>query len=236
MERLTATLSVSAGVALNFCGVNIWIDALHNQKVNNFSTLSPGQVEELFQNAAFQKPDVIFFTHCHPDHFSEALARRAKEMWSDATLILPERRFDDQILLMGEEMSLDVKGLHLTFKKLIHEEEQYAAVPHYGLLLEGGGRRFLFPADCALESKLLADFLQHTPLDAAFLDFPWVALPRGRRFIESEINAEHLVFYHLPLADEDTYHYRPVSRRAAQWLEDRYNTHFMEDFLQTITL
>lgn len=236
MERLTATLSVSAGVALNFCGVNIWIDALHNQKVNNFSTLSPEQVEEVFKSDAFQNPDVIFFTHCHPDHFSEALARRAKEKWPNAKLILPERRFDDQILLMGEEMRIDVKGVHLTFRKLIHEEEQYAAVPHYGLLLEGDDRRFLFPADCALESRLLADFLQKMPLDAAFLDFPWVALPRGRRFIESEINAEHLVFYHLPLEEEDTFKYRPVSRRAAQWLEDQYNTHFLDDFLATITL
>ena len=41
MSHCQVTLSANAGIALSFGGLRVWVDALHDQKIPGFSTVTP---------------------------------------------------------------------------------------------------------------------------------------------------------------------------------------------------
>ena len=73
MSHCTFTFSANTGGALLLGPARIWYDALHRRKVPGFSTISPTLLEEMRRCPDFAAPDVIFHSHCHPDHFSRTL-------------------------------------------------------------------------------------------------------------------------------------------------------------------
>ena len=101
MSHCQVTLSANAGIALSFGGLRVWVDALHDQKIPGFSTVTPDLWAAMRAHPAFAAPDLLFFTHCHPDHFSAGLAREALDLWPEAKIVLPEDRFPGQALLSG---------------------------------------------------------------------------------------------------------------------------------------
>ena len=72
MSRCQVTLSVNAGVALHLGRHRIWSDALHDRRVVGFSTVTPEIWNILQAHPDFARPEVLFYTHCHPDHYSRA--------------------------------------------------------------------------------------------------------------------------------------------------------------------
>ena len=59
------------------------------------------------------------------------------------------------------------------------------------------GFRVLVTGDCKLCAPELAEFLQEDgPVDLAILDFPWLTLPRGRRFVQEHIRPKALLVCH----------------------------------------
>lgn len=215
----SATLSVNAGLALNTDGLRIWVDAVHDQKVMDFSTLMPQMQRQLFENEAFENPDVIAFTHCHPDHFSKSLCLEAMERYPDARLILPEQQLPRQTLISGNEMMIRVAGRLLTFRRLTHQGPEYRNVPHYGLMVEDGGEHILVLGDCELCSYELQDWVRDYQIDTVFATFPWVTLPQGRRFIQDVLRPKCLFVYHLPLQKDDLCHYRAATEKWAKAME-----------------
>jgi hypothetical protein len=210
----------------------MWSDALHGEKVPGFSTVSPTLWEQIKTHEAFQSPNLIFYTHCHPDHYSRDLTAQAKVRWPYAELILPEREFDDQILISGQQDQLCLHGLSLRFRKLTHEGEQFAQVPNYGCIINDSGFRILIVGDCAVANPQLAEFIGDTNINLALLDFPWVTLHKGRVFIEQYIRPQHLVVYHLPFAQDDEWGYREATARAVQQLHGIPDIRMMQDALQ----
>jgi L-ascorbate metabolism protein UlaG (beta-lactamase superfamily) len=233
MFHCKITLSSNAGVALELGSVRLWSDALHAEKVPGFSTVSPALWQKIRTHEAFARPNLIFYTHCHPDHFSRDLTLQAKDLWPNAELILPERKFDDQILISGRRDQLSLHGLSLTFGRLTHEGEQYAKVPNYGCIIDSGGFRILIAGDCAVGNPELADFIGETRIDVALLDFPWVTLRRGRLFIEQVIRPEHLVVYHLPFAQDNAWGYREAAARGVRLLHGISDIRILQDALQS---
>lgn len=73
---IRVTLSANAGVAIETGGIRIWVDALHDVQVPGFSTLRAQRLRQLWTAEAFQSPDAIVYTHCHPDHYSRSSQRR----------------------------------------------------------------------------------------------------------------------------------------------------------------
>ena len=216
----TATLSVNAGLALCTEGLRLWVDAVHDEKLPDFSTLTPQQQRRLFLHPNFQDPDLICFTHCHPDHFSPGLCNLAMERYPAARVVLPEPYVDGQLPLHGQEVMLPAGGRLLTFRRLIHEGEQYRNTPHYGLMIEDEGDALLVLGDCALppcDSGLQA-WVAGREIDTAFVTFPWVTLPQGRRFLMEILRPEHLMVYHLPIPEDDVYGYARAAGKAAATL------------------
>ena len=178
----TVTLSVNAGLALNTEGLRLWVDAVHDEKVPEFSTLTPELQDRLFETEAFQNPDLICFTHCHPDHFSKALCQRTLERFPRAEAVLPEPFAEGQIRLSGGEQLLTVKGRILSFHRLTHEGPQFREVPHYGMLIEDEGETILILGDCAIADPGLREWVAGREIDTLIAPFPWITLPKGRGF------------------------------------------------------
>ena len=218
MPACQITLSANAGVALLLGAVRIWSDALHNHKISGFSTLTPELQSTLQSHPDFFKPDLIFYTHCHPDHYSYSLTARALKQNPQALLALPEPAFEQQVLLTGERCRLSVGPISAEFARLPHEGKEYIHVPHYGCILENSGFRVLIPGDCALAAPQLGDFIGGRNIDLALVDFPWVTLQKGRRFLEQIIQPEHLLVYHLPFPQDDRWGYRRATEKAAPLL------------------
>lgn len=225
------TLSANAGIALQLGSLRLWADALHRRKVPGFSTVTPAVWEALAVHPDFIAPDILFYTHCHPDHFSRTLTLRALERWPQAKPILPQQVFPEQLLLSGRRERLKLPGYTLDFLRLPHEGEQYAHVAHYGCILEHQGFRVLITGDCALCAPELADFLAESgPIDLALLDFPWITLRKGRDFIQKYIHPKTLLVYHLPFLGDDLYGYRKAAVKFSSQLEGVNVRLLMEPF------
>lgn len=219
MSLCQVTLSANAGIALAFGGFRIWVDALHDEKVPGFSTVTPQLWAAMRSHPAFAAPDMLFFTHCHPDHFSRQMTREALDLWPHAKPVLPEEHFPGQALLSGRRERVRLPDLTLDFIRLTHEGPRYADTPHYGCILESRGFRILVTGDCKLCAPELASFLEEDgPVDLAILDFPWLTLPRGRRFVQEHIRPKILSVCHLPFSGDDLYGYRSAAEKAAPLL------------------
>ena len=236
MEKICVTLSANAGIAVHFGGKRIWIDALLDEKEPGFSTLSPQLQQKMLQCEAFQKPDIICATHCHPDHYSRKLMHTAKCLWPQAKLLLPEPEFGDQMLINGDRFCFDEPGVALEFIHLPHEGAQYAHVKHYGLIMQAEGKHILIAGDCATASPALAQALENISIDLAILNFPWITLAKGREFLTKVLKPKHLLIGHLPFEEDDTSGYRQSALRNAEHLKDQFDVRLLWDPLQTETI
>ena len=107
MSHCQITLSVNAGVALHLGAMRVWSDALHDRRVVGFSTVTPERWNILQAHPDFASPDLLFFTHCHPDHYSRALTEQVIAQNPQVALVLPEQEFDRQLVLAGETTAKD---------------------------------------------------------------------------------------------------------------------------------
>lgn len=227
------TITANAGSVLCLGQTRVWVDALHDKKVPGFSTVTPTLWDAMAVHSDFAKPDLLFFTHCHPDHFSPKLTGQLLDHWPQAKVILPEPFFSNQLTLSRQRERLNLYDLTIYFARLPHEGAQYANVAHYGCILEQDGFRVLVPGDCALAAPELAQFLsEHGPIDAALMDFPWITLPKGRRFIQEYIHPRCLLISHLPFPGDDIYGYRPAAIKSAAKMGDLDVRLLLEPFQQ----
>ena len=233
INRWRATLSVNAGLSLRTEGLCIWVDAVHKDVVPDFSTLSFEHQRLLFASPDFADPDVICFTHCHNDHYSKDLCDLAIKTYPGAKVIAPEYRHAGQILLKGSEMMIPVCNRILTFHKLIHEGENFADVPNYGLMIEDNGERILVLGDCALYNSGLEEWVRNKQIDTVFAPFPWITLKHGRDFMVEKLKPECLVIYHLPLPEDDVYGYIKATEKAASLLDGIIDVRLMKQAFQT---
>lgn len=231
--KVTVTLSANAGVAIHIGGYRIWVDALHTNKQTGFSAVDITLQKRMLRCEAFEKPDLIVCTHCHPDHFSALLVDSAKKLWPNARILLPEKHFADQILINGNEFIHKYEEMLLRFVRLPHDGEQYRDCIHYGLLITACGKSVLIPGDCKTAAAELAQMIDGQQIDLALLNFPWLTLKRGQRFVDELLKPSQILLYHLPFAQDDTSGYRDAAGRAAQ---GRENTQLLCDPLQCIEL
>ena len=233
--KVRITLSANAGVAIHIGEYRIWVDALHTIKQPGFSAVDPTLRGKMLHCEAFEKPDIILCTHCHPDHFSKTLIKEAKKLWPNAKVILPERHYDEQILIYGNEFAYFVDGLSLQFIRLPHEGQQYSNCVHYGVLITANGKKLLIPGDCATAAVELQKSIEGHRINLALLNFPWLTLKRGQNFVDEIMDPSGIVLFHLPFERDDTCGYREAAKKAVQ-KRGKEDTQLLCDPLQTIEL
>ena len=231
--KVTVTLSANAGVVIAMGGYRIWVDALHTEKQPGFSSVDLLLQKRMLQCDAFQSPDLIVCTHCHPDHFSEDLVAAGKKMWPDAAVLLPERKFTDQLLVSGNEYFYTLGELTFRFIRLPHDGEQYASCIHYGVLISVKNKHVLLPGDCRTAAAELAKAMEDVNVDLALLNFPWLTLKRGYDFVKEILKPTHVLLYHLPFASDDGFGYRQAAAKA---IDKMPNSQLLWEPLQSIEL
>lgn len=229
---IRVTLSANAGVAIEIGGIRIWVDALHDVQVPGFSTLRAQRLRQLWTAEAFQSPDVIVYTHCHPDHYSQQLTAEAHLRWPKARLILPQKEFAEQELVSGDGYTAVVEDVVLHFCRLPHESQHYTIdVPHYGLTITHGTEAILLPGDCAVASPALLPLIARQHFRLALLNFPWITLGRAGNLSSS--------IYSLTISSSTIFRLRRTTRSisALQRCPKRSGcTHILDDFLQAATI
>lgn len=170
-------------------------------------------------DAIFRRLCSTGFAVLHPLSFRSLfheLVAEAKALWPNVKLIMPQQEFDLQFVLAGDEVLFSDGDITLRFLRLPHEGSAFASVPHYGLLLSDGVFRILIAGDCEIASPALSQHLEHTTVDLAILDFPWLTLNKGRRYVEDVLRPRHLLLYHLPFPEDDVNGYLSAVRHAAE--------------------
>lgn len=216
MPQISVTLSANAGVALNIGGRRIWVDALHDQKMDGFSTLTPQLQRDMMVCQAFAHPEYICFTHEHTDHYSAELTAVARQLWPNAKVLMP-----------GDS----VEGIR--FVRLPHEGEQYACVEHYGLIISLNGCNVLISGDCEVASPALSKAIAGVPIHLALLNFPWATLRKGREFLLEHFRNSHIILYHLPFEADDRNGYRRSAKHAVDTFSEIGDMRLLWDPLQT---
>lgn len=219
MAECKVTASINAGAVFRCGNIRIWCDALHQEKTADFSTLTPSRLEKLWTHPDFASPDLLLFTHCHPDHYSRILTEETLVRYPNVFLALPEKHFPQQIYLCGRRQCMALGNVSLEFCRLPHAGNRYADIPHYGCLIEYDGSRILIAGDCEIAAPELGPFLAGRKIDLAVLNFPWITLQRGRECIEQILKPAHLLIWHLPTQEDDRGQFRAAAIRCAELLK-----------------
>lgn len=220
MDKLDIRYTANAGVLISYRDKNILIDALHDRKTERFSTLSSDKVNLLRSMDIFSNIHAMIVTHKHSDHYSPSLVSEWLLRNPDAILFMPELEYHNQVALSGREVTITQNDMILRFWRLKHDGKEYADDQNYGCLLKFSGMTVLVLGDCMVNEPTLAEFIKDEKIDAAFLNFPWITLSRGRDTIRELIKPKHLRIFHLPFPEDDTHRYLESTRRSADKLED----------------
>ena len=197
------TLSANAGVSIEIDHKRILIDAFPGNKTRGFSCVSEEYFNKLITNEHFMDPDLMITSHRHADHFSAEYDKRIRELWPNMITADP-----------GETGRIELDGITVKIADLPHEGSKYSRNPHSGILISCRGRNILIPADCAIGAKELTELIEGIPVDVALLDFPWITLRRGRKYIEETMQPRELIIYHIPFPEDDINHYREAVNEA----------------------
>lgn len=235
MSFCQVTYSANAGVALRVGDTRILVDAFPDQRVTGFSCLSPDLWNVLQKAPAFQNPDIICYTHCHPDHFSYEKTQFMSQLWPNAKLILPEKRFQSQVVLDGDAMEYTFRDLHFHFIKLPHAGEEYSDVRHYGMIISYEGKHIFLAGDGEVACREVQAAIAGIHIDVALLNFPWMTLQRGRTFLAEYMRPRHLLVYHLPFATDDIYGFRKAVDYSVKSLFFMTDLRILRNPLQTET-
>ena len=221
MGTLKVQLSANAGVILSDGERCLWIDALHRVPVAGFSCVSRLQWERMLDPALVSPPDLMLFSHYHPDHYSSSYLRGAHERYPAAAVASPRAELPDQILLAEEACKLEIKDVRILCRRTPHEGRGYETVAHYSFLILWGEAVLFIPGDAALGSQALAELIGSRKISLALLNFPWVTRPSGIRFLAAHGDPKEEIIYHLPFAPDDTCRYRDLTARALARYEDQ---------------
>lgn len=242
MPKCMVTLSANAGVSMQISGKKLWIDALNDTKVNEFSTITPELLKKMKNRNAFRDPDALIFTHCHPDHFSQELTESVIRSKSEVGLFLPEEKFATQTLITDDHIE-DIGDVRIHFLKTVHDGEEFRDVPHFALVIsseieDGKRMNVLVVGDTQiagedLRSKLSEYGYLDEGIDLAMIDFPWVTLKKGRDAIEEWIQPDHLFIYHLPFEEEDSSGFHAATEASAAKLTGIGDVRIIKEPLQT---
>lgn len=225
-DKIAITLTANAGTIVSQGGRSVAIDALHDRKEGEFRTLSPAEIEGVFDRLAGAPPDVYLTTHRHGDHYSEALVERAKRAWPDCRFFTPAG-----ILRIPRRIS--AAGLEIEPAVLTHDGALYRDFLNCGYFIRFPGCNVLSLGDCATtETESIRRLIAGRRVDLALLNFPWLCLDHGRATVDSILNPGAIAVIHLPDPAEDEFGYCAAAQRAAPLLRCKRIV-FLNSYLQT---
>lgn len=209
------TLSANAGVMIEYAGIKVLSDILHNDNVPVFSSVPKYICKSITDKGAFSGAELFLVSHDHPDHYSRPLASEYMKNNKNTVAAAPFRFAERQIVFSG------VTGKFKTFNTMVeyfrtpHEKQRvYADVKHYSYIVNIAGAKFAFFNDMSIEPEYMEQVLRGSCVDVAFINFPWITLKHGRKYLAEYLRAKNIVIYHLPIPVEDEYGYNAAEQKS----------------------
>ncbi len=217
--------TANAGFFLTVGDITLAADPFPRRADRGFSALSEEDFQTLCTTENISSPRYIIITHEHPDHYSRSRTDAFLTHHPSSRLIgalepkqLPATA-SSPLLLTGDRHTYYFPGITLEFLRLPHEGESFAQVLHYGCIATFTGPapcRVLFLGDAKPADPIIADWLNGRKIDLALLNFPWVTLPKGRKFIEEHLSSAKIGILHLPYEQDDRNGYVPAAEAAVE--------------------
>ena len=223
MGLIRTVQTSNAGAVLFLGGLTVWADVLNEENPDGYEVLSEAHFHYLLDDPAF-RPDLILFTHRHPDHYSESRLQKAVSVYPDAQVYVGGG-------LLGQPSEMVCGDLKVRAIPLPHEGKAYEGEENDALLLTCPEGNVLIPGDCPVGCPQLFESLEkhafsgrkagNSEIGLALLNFPWLSLGKGRKAL-LRLLAQHVLFFHLPSPEADVYGYREQAERMLErYKEDR---------------
>lgn len=228
--KISVYYTVNMGMCIRTPGHNVWVDIFPDIKTPAFSKMEDADWDRVKTDPAI-KPTEILMTHCHPDHYSHSRMAECTALFPEAAMLVPAGTAlssingyiftaDDLPVthVSGNEFIYEAGGLHIRMLKSEHSSEKYADVPHYSIFLTQEEKTIFISGDAHVTGEALYDELEKTKIDLAILNFPWTSLSRGRSLTEHVVAPEHVLFVHIPNAEDNNNGYREVAESGSSVL------------------
>jgi L-ascorbate metabolism protein UlaG (beta-lactamase superfamily) len=205
------------GVLVTSGETKVLIDALFDKPNPDYRAPAPEALDRIMKGAApFDGVDLVLVTHDHPDHFDAGLAVRYLEAFPEAALLAPAdaveamrgaapdwARIGPRVtavgLKVGEKRSLNIKGVAVTACRTLHSGDRDAPM-NLMFDLEIDGRRVWHEGDPNGRCDIFQAFgLKGARLDLAVVHFWYPLEPNCARFLQEDIDVEHIALGHLPI-------------------------------------
>ena len=256
MTDRTVLLTANAGFFISVGDISLAVDAFPRMSDRGFSALSEDHFQQLCQRSDLADIRYVIATHDHGDHYSKRWNEQFLQCHPQARFIgaVTEERgpqnknshagslpVDPPILLRSDRPTYYLPGITFEFLRLPHEGADFADVTNYGCLAtispscnaisssaNSGPCRILFVGDAKPADPTIAEWIGGRHIDLALLNFPWIALPKGRRFIEEYLPNTKIGVIHLPYEADDRNHYVTAARKATEQITTHAITLFTE--------
>lgn len=246
MTDRTVLFTANAGFFVSAGDISLAVDAFPRVADRGFSALSEDHFQQLCQRSDLADIRYVIATHDHGDHYSQRWNQQFLNCHPQARFIgaVTEERgtqssnshagsmpVDPPILLCSDRPTYYLPGITFEFLRLPHEGAQFADVTNYGCLVTFTGPtpcRILFVGDAKPADPTIAEWIGGRHIDLALLNFPWIALPKGRRFIEEYLPNTKIGVIHLPYEADDRNHYVTAARKATEQITTHAITLFTE--------
>ena len=246
MTDRTVLFTANAGFFVSAGDISLAVDAFPRVADRGFSALSEDHFQQLCQRSDLADIRYVIATHDHGDHYSQrwnqqflnchpqtrfigaVTEERAPQSSNSHAGSLP---VDPPILLRSDRPTYYLPGITFEFLRLPHEGADFADVTNYGCLVTFTSPtpcRILFVGDAKPADPTIAEWIGGRHIDLALLNFPWIALPKGRRFIEEYLPNTKIGVIHLPYEADDRNHYVTAARKATEQITTHAITLFTE--------
>ena len=217
------TLAASAGVLLEAEGVRFLVDAPHGEGNYPFSRVPESLLAETDSGQGrFSNADYLLFTHDHPDHYTPSVVQRylrhnsvrrvllPKVQWGDREADLLRQLQEDRIpfwrlgMARGAAHGYQLQpGVFVTAIGMQHTGERFAQNDCDCVALQVNGKNFLFTSDCDYMHRQAYAFARGRQWEAVFVNPFFYHSPQGQALLGDELQARHVIVYHVPFAGED---------------------------------
>ena len=251
MTDRTVLFTANAGFFVSAGDISLAVDAFPRVADRGFSALSEDHFQQLCQRSDLADIRYVIATHDHGDHYSQRWNQQFLNCHPQArfigavederapkpsvpphdSLLIGASQAEAPILLRSDRPTYYLPGITFEFLRLPHEGAQFADVTNYGCLVTFTGPtpcRILFVGDAKPADPTIAEWIGGRHIDLALLNFPWIALPKGRRFIEEYLPDTKIGVIHLPYEADDRNHYMAAARKATEQITTHAVTLFTE--------
>lgn len=182
-------------------------DGIHQGRSEGFSNMHPAMMDDLLNHRGiFHAPDLILFTHLHPDHFDLPLLQHSLETQPKPLVYGPCLNLSSLTPqpLGGGVFRLPFEKGALYAQDTVHEGEEFRNDPHQVYLMELAGERFFLAGDAVLQAKdaLRMRSLAGGSISAAFFNIYQLWEPGGTDFIRN-LKPERVFINHMPFPEDD---------------------------------